>query len=396
MNSISLVRNTYETIRIFPPPLEALFISRPNRFLVYCRQGKKLVTAHLPNPGRLQELLLPGSHLLIIPERGKHRKNLYTVVAVKKGKQIIMLDTHRVNAVFRVLLEHGRIKTLKGTKILRTEVRHGPYRFDFLLEHNGELLYLEVKSCTLMGEKVAMFPDTITARGTRHLIELSYLKKQGKEVAVIFLVQSTNVQYFMPDYHTDLLFAQTFLALRNQVKFLPIAIHWEKDLSLRLDTKLLSIPWTYLEREIQDRGSYLLVLNLEKEQILSIGSLGAIFFPEGFYLYVGSAMTHLSKRVERHRRIRKKFHWHIDYLRAVAQLHAILAIRSSDKIECSLAKALSALSQWTVANFGCSDCSCKSHLFGFRSDPLQIPAFQKLLLYFRIDRFESKRDVKSS
>jgi sugar fermentation stimulation protein A len=267
-----------------------LFISRPNRFLVHCRQGKNLVTAHLPNPGRLQELLLPGSRLLIIPEKGEHRKNLYTVLAVKKRGQIIMLDTQRVNAVFRVLLEHGKIQALEGAKILRTEVRHGPNRFDFLLEHNGDQLYLEVKSCTLIGKKVAMFPDAVTARGTRHLMELSYLRKQAKKVAVIFLVQSSNVQYFMPDYHTDLLFAQTFLALRNQIRFLPIAIHWEKDLSLRLDTKLLLIPWTYLEREIQDRGSYLLVLNLKKEQTLSIGSLGSMFFPEGFYLYVGSAM----------------------------------------------------------------------------------------------------------
>ena len=298
-----------------------------------------------------------------------------------------MLDTLRTNAAVRALIERGKIQGLDGARIVKTEVRHGQSRFDFLLECNGEQLYLEVKSCTLVGEEVAMFPDAVTARGTRHLIELSHLRKQGKEVAVLFLVHSINVRYFMPGFHTDLRFAKTFLALRDRVRFLPVAVHWEKDLSLRPDAKPLFIPWTYLEHEIQDRGSYLLVLHLEKSQTLSIGSLGSLFFREGFYLYVGSAMAHLSKRLERHRRTHKRLHWHIDYLRAATHFHSALPIRASMRIECSLAKILASLAHWSVPGFGCSDCSCRSHLFGFRTNPLQIPAFQEMLLYFRMDRF---------
>lgn len=376
-----------ETVRLFPPPQEALFVRRANRFVVHCRQGGRLVHAHLPNPGRLQELLLPGCRLLLVPRAGKHRKFSYTVAGVQKADRVIMLDTLRTNAAARKLLEHDTIPALRGARILKSEVHGGGSRFDFLLEHKGGHVYLEVKSCTLMGENVAMFPDAVTARGTRHLMELGTLAKQGKKGAVLFLVHNAEVIYFMPDYHTDFHFAQTFLAVRDQVAIIPLAIQWERDLSLRLETHPLTIPWAYLEREIEDRGSYLVILQLKKEQSLAIGKLGPLSFRKGFYVYVGSAMAHLSRRLERHRRISKNCHWHIDYLRCAADLTAALPIRASERLECLLADSLARLAHWSVPGFGCSDCTCASHLFGFESNPLQEAAFQQILLYYRMDRF---------
>jgi len=232
-----------------------------------------------------------------------------------------------------------------------------------------------------------MFPEAVTARGTRHLMELGGLGQEGKKGAVLFLVHGSGVRYFMPDYHTDLRFAQTFLAVRDQVSIIPVAIQWDKDLSLRLETQPLSIPWDYLEREVQDRGSYLLVLQLKKRQFLEVGKLGSLHFRKGFYVYVGSAMAHLSKRLERHRRIRKNFHWHIDYLRSAADFEAALPIRSSERLECLLADSFASLAHWSVPGFGCSDCSCESHLSGFKTNPIREPAFQDMLLYYRMDRF---------
>jgi sugar fermentation stimulation protein A len=255
------------------------------------------------------------------------------------------------------------------------------------LDRNGKELYLEVKSCTLMGENVAMFPDAVTARGMRHLIELGNLQQQGRKGAVLFLVHNAKARYFMPDYHTDLRFAQTFLAVRDQVEIIPVGIHWEKGLSLRLETYPLSIPWDYLEREVQDRGSYLLILQLKKRRYLKIGKLGSLYFRKGFYVYVGSAMASLSKRLERHRRSRKNFHWHIDHLRSAADFETALPIRSSERLECRLADSLASLAPWSVPGFGCSDCSCASHLFGFKTNPIREAEFQEMLLYFRMDRF---------
>jgi hypothetical protein len=64
---------------------------------------------------------------------------------------------------------------LGKARILRSEVRMGRSRFDFLLQEKGEEILLEVKSCTLVGNKAAMFPDAVTERGTRHLEELARL-----------------------------------------------------------------------------------------------------------------------------------------------------------------------------------------------------------------------------
>ena len=380
-----------ESIRLFPPPEKAIFIERPNRFLVRCRHKGRVVTAHLPNPGRLQELFLPEAPLLIIPASGKHLKNPFTVVGVIKGGRVIMLDTQRTNSAVQSLIERNAIAGLRGATIIRPEVSHGNSRFDFLLRYRGKDLYLEVKSCTLFGNNVAMFPDAVTARGARHLVELAELSEQETEAAVLFVIQAPDLQYFMPDYHTDLYFAKTMLAVRRRVRFLPIAVSWENDLTLRPESSRLTIPWRYLEREVHDQGSYLLVIRLQNERTITVGSLGALYFRAGYYLYVGSAMKNLSRRIERHRRLRKTMHWHIDYLRAVGTVHSILAIRASHRLECTLADSVAGLADWSVKGFGCSDCSCASHLFGFNDDPIKRPLFQDILLSYRMDRFKPER-----
>jgi Uri superfamily endonuclease len=145
--------------------------------------------------------------------------------------------------------------------------------------------------------------------------------------------------------------------------------------------------------------------------------------------------------VERHRRVRKKLHWHIDSLSAVAGFHAALPVRSEDDLECDLASAMRNISEWSVPGFGCSDpstramasgrgpslgmgplgkwnprgvalsgaqrsrretewvpralpgrthCSCPSHLFGFSTDPMSLREFHEVLQYYRMDRLLEK------
>jgi sugar fermentation stimulation protein A len=146
-----------------------------------------------------------------------------------------------------------------------------------------------------------------------------------------------------------------------------------------------------IEEEAKDQGSYLLILELKRDRKILIGRLGRISFRKGFYIYVGSAMAHLSKRMERHQHLRKQHHWHIDALRAVAVFHSILAIRSSVRLECEIAEALSKISEWAIPGFGCTDCSCNTHLFAFEKDPLHLDEFHDLLQSFRMDRYPYPR-----
>jgi sugar fermentation stimulation protein A len=168
---------------------------------------------------------------------------------------------------------------------------------------------------------------------------------------------------------------------------IPISVGWDQNLSLAPEVHLLQIPWNHIEKETKDRGSYLLILHLKRKSNILTGSLGSVSFRKGFYIYVGSAMANLSKRMERHRHIRKRHHWHIDDLRAVAEFHAVLAIRSSARLECGIGKAFSEIAEWAIPGFGSTDCSCNTHLFGMSKDPLLSEKFHNLLQHFRMDRY---------
>jgi sugar fermentation stimulation protein A len=378
-------------LSLFGPTEKATFLNRPNRFTLFCRLKGKTVRAFLPNPGRLWEMLLPGATVYL--ERAQPGNFLsYTVVAVQKGHHPVMIHTHRTNDLVEHLLRRGWIPALAGAEVLKREVSRGRSRFDFHLRRSGEEILLEVKSCTLFGRKVAMFPDAVTARGKRHVEELASLAEEGKSGAVLFLICWPKADIFMPEYHTDWAFSRTLLAAKDKISIIPLAVGIGEDFSLNPPVRTLKIPWDLVRREAEDRGSYILVLHVSSSRSVEVGRLGRIQFPAGYYLYVGSAEKNLTRRLERHRRERKRFFWHIDYLRARAEVHQILPIRTSDRLECELASALKKVADWEVPGFGSSDCGCLSHLFGMRTDPLHSTEFIDVLQYFRMDRlFERER-----
>ena len=309
----------------------------------------------------------------------------FTCVAVEREGLQVMLHTHHTNTAARWLLEQGLIPRLGDCSIERQEVTEGTSRFDFLLDRGGSQLLLEVKSCTLFGGPFAMFPDAVTKRGRRHIIELSHLggKKKG---GLLIVAQWPRAEYFLPDYHTDLSFAQAFMDVRGKIEIIPIAVQWNDDLSLSAAVKELSVPWDLLTREARDGGSYLVVLRLSGRRTLPVGSLGHVTFRAGYYIYVGSAMKNLSLRIQRHHRLRKNLFWHIDYLRNAADWVTALPIRTADDIECALAGAMEKTASWSVPDFGASDCSCPSHLFGMETNPLVSAAFVDLVEQFRVRR----------
>ncbi len=116
------------------------------------------------------------------------------------------------------------------------------------------------------------------------------------------------------------------------------------------------------ERIYTLKGSYILLIELPEEQMVTAGRLGAINFTPGYYAYAGSAMNGLYPRIKRHLRAEKKLRWHIDYLLQKARVKDIIICEAEDKIECSIARALQRHYD-SVPGFGCSDCKCSSHLF---------------------------------
>jgi Uri superfamily endonuclease len=109
-------------------------------------------------------------------------------------------------------------------------------------------------------------------------------------------------------------------------------------------------------------GSYVLFLRLPEEKRITVGRLGAISFPAGSYAYVGSALNGWEARLARHLGGGGRRHWHIDYLRAEAQVDGAIVVESSMRLECRINKAISEISRAIVSGFGSSDCGCSTHL----------------------------------
>ncbi|MFN3396633.1 MAG: DNA/RNA nuclease SfsA [Thermodesulfovibrionales bacterium] len=364
---------------------EGIFLSRPNRFTVECLLNRRKKRAYLPNPGRLIELLLKGNRLYLLRNYNQDRKMDFTVLAVEREGLPILLHTHYANDVAAFLIENDLIRGLEGYRIKRREFSTGRSRFDFLLEKNGKRLLLEVKSCTLFGRDIAMFPDAITERGRRHLLEMS---RDDFDACVLFIVNSPRVRYFLPDYHTDLSFARTLFNVREKILIRAIGIGWRKNLSLSGDIRELEIPWGLIEKDLNDSGGYILILYLGEDEWIEVGKLGVLFFKRGYYIYIGSAANNLSSRIDRHRRLRKRAFWHIDYLRERADYVTAFPLRVREDLECLIAQDIKLISDWIIPGFGFSDCNCGGHLFAMRENPLGRKDFIDILLYYRIDRLK--------
>ena len=109
-------------------------------------------------------------------------------------------------------------------------------------------------------------------------------------------------------------------------------------------------------------GVYILIISLEKAQNIAVGKKRDIQFAPGYYFYIGSALGGLEARVTRHLAKEKRHHWHIDYLLDASKIIGFLAIPTTRRIECLVAKSLSEGLEG-INCFGSSDCKCRSHLF---------------------------------
>ncbi len=120
-----------------------------------------------------------------------------------------------------------------------------------------------------------------------------------------------------------------------------------------------------------NKGVYCLIIKLFRKCNIKIGCLGTFSFPVGFYVYVGSAQTNLERRIERHLRKTKAFHWHIDYFLQHGQVICVHKYAGRKNMECILSHKISNMKNAIIPakGFGSSDCSCISHLYFFQSNP---------------------------
>ena len=129
-----------------------------------------------------------------------------------------------------------------------------------------------------------------------------------------------------------------------------------------------------------DAGTYILLIAVERALTLSVGRLGPIPFPPGYYLYVGSALRGLRARLSRHMRKEKRVHWHIDLLLQHARVEEAWYRPGGERLECAWARALAGapgLTPWG-RRFGSSDCRCPTHLYRAAGRPSPGALWQRL------------------
>lgn len=197
-------------MKIEGPLYDATFVDRPNRFLTVVNLNGRHVESHLPDPGRLTELLVSGASLKVRsvdPVKRGHRKTRWSTVMVRTDREWVSIDSTLPNRWVLSLLKGGELEMLKGYRLIGTEATEGRHRFDFLLEKGGVPLYLEVKSVTLVEDGVALFPDAVSERGRRHMNALADLADRGREAGVLFVCQRPDARLFRPQWDTDPRFA---------------------------------------------------------------------------------------------------------------------------------------------------------------------------------------------
>ena len=193
--------------------LQAIIISRPNRFVLVCEdESGNRIKLHLPDPGRLPLIIKEGRVVYYKPTNNPERKTAGSVILVKlDNDEFVSMNSHLANDLAEVGLENEFFDGLSDYSINRREYTWGNSRFDFLLNAaDGDEYLLEVKSVNLVDDGQACFPDAPTKRGVRHLEELIKWKDvTGNLAGVLFIVQQEQAELFKPCEEIDPDFAET-------------------------------------------------------------------------------------------------------------------------------------------------------------------------------------------
>jgi sugar fermentation stimulation protein A len=201
----------------WPKLIKGTLIRRYKRFLSDVRlKNGHLVAAHCPNSGSMLECSEPGRPVYLSRHNNLKRRTRYTWELIDMPNSLVGINTIVPNRLALASVAAARIPELAGYDNVRAEVKYGQNsRIDLLLEKGARRCFVEVKNCTLVQNGVAYFPDAVTSRGLKHLVELQQQVQAGHRGIMFFLVQRMDARIFRPADHIDPVYGQE---LRKAVK----------------------------------------------------------------------------------------------------------------------------------------------------------------------------------
>ncbi|KUP04512.1 hypothetical protein Q73_15395 [Bacillus coahuilensis m2-6] len=198
---------------VFDPPVErTILVDRPNRFILHCQhevEGEIIV--HLPDPGRLKELVYPGAVIWVQRNHNPKRRTQWSACLCETPHHTyVSLNTQLPNQLLYEAFQEEQLEEFSNYKLIGREVTVKESRFDIALEHKEtkRIKLIEIKSVTYSQNGAGKFPDAVTKRGTKHVKELTKLVSSGEvEGAVLFVAGRSDIESVEPYPEIDPVFS---------------------------------------------------------------------------------------------------------------------------------------------------------------------------------------------
>jgi sugar fermentation stimulation protein A len=193
--------------------IEGRLIKRYKRFLAdIVLDNGETITAHCPNTGAMTGCDRPDVKVYVSHSHNPKRKYAYTwEYSSDQDGNLIGINTANANRVVKAALINNQIPEFAHYSHCFPETKYGGSRIDFMLQKSGAIdAYIEVKSVTLAEGQTARFPDTITARGLKHCLELATIAAQGNKACLFFCIQRENINKFSIAKEIDPKYAEAY------------------------------------------------------------------------------------------------------------------------------------------------------------------------------------------
>lgn len=184
--------------------IHGTLIQRYKRFLADIKlDDGTVVTAHCTNSGSMKSCLENGAEVYLTPVNDPKRRTKFTWEMIKINGDWVGINTGNPNKLAFEAISAGTIPELAGYTIVKREVQFGDSRFDIFAENENEKCFVEVKNVTLKEGKYALFPDSVTTRGQKHLKTLKEVKAAGMRAVMLYIIQRSDVEIFAPAREID-------------------------------------------------------------------------------------------------------------------------------------------------------------------------------------------------
>lgn len=186
------------------PLVPGKLIKRYKRFLADVElQDGSIVVAHCTNSGSMISCIEEGARVFLSPAKDPKRKTRFTWEMIEINNSWVGINTSIPNQLVFEAIRDQQIPELKGYTFVKREVKFEDSRFDVYAENEREKCFIEVKNVSMKVGNAALFPDSVTTRGRKHLETLMRVKKQGMRAVMVYVIQRMDVHSFGPALHID-------------------------------------------------------------------------------------------------------------------------------------------------------------------------------------------------